>query len=118
MPFAARSLRCDRQPVSDDNKGAREEEEDCTKFLASAFAERLIPRGKSRRSSAQREHDFKAALERRKQKQARSDDFFNIYRRVFTRVWSSGDNFFSSFFFSSISLIADGPHHYHPACGH
>ena len=25
----------------------------------------------------------------------------------------------SSFFlFSSISLIADGPHHYHPACGH
>ena len=27
--------------------------------------------------------------------------------------------FFSSFFFSSfISLIADGPHHYHPACGH
>ena len=26
--------------------------------------------------------------------------------------------FFSSFFFSLISLIADGPHHYHPACGH
>ena len=25
--------------------------------------------------------------------------------------------FFSSFF-SFISLIADGPHHYHPACGH
>ena len=25
-------------------------------------------------------------------------------------------SFFSSFFF--ISLIADGPHHYHPACGH
>ena len=25
--------------------------------------------------------------------------------------------FFSSFF-SLISLIADGPHHYHPACGH
>ena len=23
-----------------------------------------------------------------------------------------------SFFFSLISLIADGPHHYHPACGH
>ena len=23
-----------------------------------------------------------------------------------------------SFFFSFISLIADGPHHYHPACGH
>ena len=22
------------------------------------------------------------------------------------------------FFFSFISLIADGPHHYHPACGH
>ena len=22
------------------------------------------------------------------------------------------------FFFSLISLIADGPHHYHPACGH
>ena len=26
--------------------------------------------------------------------------------------------FFSSFFFSFISLIADGPHHYHPARGH
>ena len=25
---------------------------------------------------------------------------------------------FFSFFFSFISLIADGPHHYHPACGH
>ena len=23
-----------------------------------------------------------------------------------------------SFFFLIISLIADGPHHYHPACGH
>ena len=29
-----------------------------------------------------------------------------------------GQLFFSSFFFSFISLIADGPHHYHPACGH
>ena len=27
-----------------------------------------------------------------------------------------GDVFFVCFFF--ISLIADGPHHYHPACGH
>ena len=27
-----------------------------------------------------------------------------------------GQLFFS--FFSFISLIADGPHHYHPACGH
>ena len=26
--------------------------------------------------------------------------------------------FFLFFFFSFISLIADGPHHYHPACGH
>ena len=26
--------------------------------------------------------------------------------------------FFLFFFFSLISLIADGPHHYHPACGH
>ena len=26
--------------------------------------------------------------------------------------------FFSSFFLSLVSLIADGPHHYHPACGH
>ena len=26
--------------------------------------------------------------------------------------------FFFSFSFSFISLIADGPHHYHPACGH
>ena len=26
--------------------------------------------------------------------------------------------FFFFFFFSFISLIADGPHHYHPACGH
>ena len=25
---------------------------------------------------------------------------------------------FSSFFSSLISLIADRPHHYHPACGH
>ena len=25
---------------------------------------------------------------------------------------------FFSFLFSFISLIADGPHHYHPACGH
>ena len=25
---------------------------------------------------------------------------------------------FFSFIFSFISLIADGPHHYHPACGH
>ena len=25
---------------------------------------------------------------------------------------------FFSFYFSFISLIADGPHHYHPACGH
>ena len=25
---------------------------------------------------------------------------------------------FFFFFFSLISLIADGPHHYHPACGH
>ena len=25
---------------------------------------------------------------------------------------------FFFFFFSFISLIADGPHHYHPACGH
>ena len=25
---------------------------------------------------------------------------------------------FFLFFFSFISLIADGPHHYHPACGH
>ena len=25
---------------------------------------------------------------------------------------------FFSFFFSLISLIADGPHHYIPACGH
>ena len=28
------------------------------------------------------------------------------------------DPFFSFFSFSFISLIADGPHHYHPACGH
>ena len=35
--------------------------------------------------------------------------------RVFCMVLSS--EFFSSFF-SFISLIADGPHHYHPACGH
>ena len=27
-------------------------------------------------------------------------------------------SFFFFFFFSFISLIADGPHHYHPACGH
>ena len=27
-------------------------------------------------------------------------------------------HFFLFFFFSFISLIADGPHHYHPACGH
>ena len=27
-------------------------------------------------------------------------------------------HFFFSFSFSFISLIADGPHHYHPACGH
>ena len=26
--------------------------------------------------------------------------------------------FFFFFFFSLISLAADGPHHYHPACGH
>ena len=26
--------------------------------------------------------------------------------------------FFFFFFFFLISLIADGPHHYHPACGH
>ena len=26
--------------------------------------------------------------------------------------------FFSSFFLSLVSLIADGPHHYDPACGH
>ena len=26
--------------------------------------------------------------------------------------------FFFLFLFSFISLIADGPHHYHPACGH
>ena len=26
--------------------------------------------------------------------------------------------FFFLFSFSFISLIADGPHHYHPACGH
>ena len=26
--------------------------------------------------------------------------------------------YFFFFFFSFISLIADGPHHYHPACGH
>ena len=27
-------------------------------------------------------------------------------------------SFFFFLFFSFISLIADGPHHYHPACGH
>ena len=27
-------------------------------------------------------------------------------------------DFFSFLFSSFISLIADGPHHYHPACGH
>ena len=29
-----------------------------------------------------------------------------------------GFSFFFFFFFSFISFIADGPHHYHPACGH
>ena len=28
------------------------------------------------------------------------------------------DNILFSFFLSFISLIADGPHHYHPTCGH
>ena len=31
---------------------------------------------------------------------------------------ASGTHFFFSFFFFFISLIVDGPHHYHPACGH
>ena len=34
--------------------------------------------------------------------------------RYYTRVFF----FFSFLFFSFISLLADGPHHYHPACGH
>ena len=29
----------------------------------------------------------------------------------------SGNYVFSFFFFSLISLIADGPHHYHSVCG-
>ena len=38
-------------------------------------------------------------------------------------MWSAGVSrgavtFFFFFFFSFISLIADGPPHYHPACGH
>ena len=36
-------------------------------------------------------------------------------RSSVSRANSSG---FFFFFFSFISLIADGPHHYHPACGH
>ena len=50
-----------------------------------------------------------------------------IYRAI-VNVWQSVGEFelrrpkldgYSTFFFLSfISLIADGPHHYHPACGH
>ena len=45
---------------------------------------------------------------------------------VNAKAWSTSDNFnreskndlWTFFFFFFISLIADGPHHYHPACGH
>ena len=39
---------------------------------------------------------------------------------VFSRRWATRDCSVLLFFFflSFISLIADGPHHYHPACGH
>ena len=39
----------------------------------------------------------------------------HIYSK-YCRSKSRGHLFF--FYFSFISLIADGPHHYHPACGH
>ena len=41
-------------------------------------------------------------------------DDFSIVARF--RVLIPATFFF--FFFSFISLIADGPHHYHPTCGH
>ena len=42
------------------------------------------------------------------------------YRLVFLYLVTTGWIFYISFFFFFffISLIADGPHHYHPACGH
>ena len=37
---------------------------------------------------------------------------------VFTAALTCSVVYNFVFFFSFISLIADGPHHYHPACGH
>ena len=40
-----------------------------------------------------------------------------IYKGFGARI-ETGAERTTFFFFSLISLIADGPHHYHPACGH
>ena len=39
-----------------------------------------------------------------------------LYRYYITTICTK--NYTKLFFFSLISLIADGPHQYHPACGH
>lgn len=52
-------------------------------FLSSEFMTRLGSGGRSdARRQSQWKRSFEDALERRKQKQARSDEFFEIYRRA------------------------------------
>ena len=45
-----------------------------------------------------------------------------FYRAIYSYILQYKRSYFTLLFFSSffsfISLTADGPHHYHPACGH
>lgn len=70
----------DQQPSAKDSENNSEDTPE--------FMNRLFAGVKSRRRVSQRERDFEQALERQKWKQARSDEFFGIYRRVFLFVRS------------------------------
>lgn len=76
------------QPSAKDSENNSADTPDYLNIMTSEFMDRLFSEGKSRRRASQREREFEEALERQKQKQARSDEFFDIYRQVILLVRS------------------------------
>lgn len=64
----------------DETDEKKQDTADYLDFLSSAFMERLSSSEASKRREWQWKRSFEETLERRRQKQARTDEFFEIYR--------------------------------------
>eukprot|EP00752_Nemacystus_decipiens_P012656 g11210.t1 len=74
----------ENRQLSDGEAEKRKDAADYLDFLSSEFMARLHSAGDAheRRRRSQWKRDFEYALDKRKRKQARSDEFFEIYRRT------------------------------------